>query len=193
MRSDEAAWIARALAGDDRAFAELMRCHHAPLQRLLRRILTNPEDAQDVLQETMLRAYRFLHRFDASRPFGPWLMRIGVNLARNRLKQRARRQEISLDEPRGDEGDEPFVGEWMADDTTREGIEYERLLAQTHRALDALPDEYRAVLELRLLAEMSYDEIAHALEIPIGTVMSRLNRGRKQIQAALAAYGRTGR
>jgi RNA polymerase sigma-70 factor (ECF subfamily) len=193
LRSDEAAWIARALAGDDRAFAELMRCHHAPLQRLLRRILTNSEDAQDVLQETMLRAYRFLHRFDASRPFGPWLMRIGINLARNRLKQRARRQEISLDEPRGDEGDEPFVGEWMADDTTREGIEYERLLARTHRALDALPDEYRAVLELRLLAEMSYDEIAHALGIPIGTVMSRLSRGRKQIQSALAANGRTGR
>lgn len=196
MESDEAAWVAQALAGDDRAFAQLMRRHHAPLLGLLRRLLRNPEDAEDVLQETFLRAYRFLHRFDRSRPFGPWLTRIGVNLARDRLAQRARRREISLDEgPAGDgtEGGEPFAGAWLADEGTLREVEERHLVAATRRALAELPDEQRLVLEMRLLAEMSYAEIAAALAIPIGTVMSRLSRGRRQIQSALAAERRTGR
>lgn len=193
MRSDEAAWVAQALAGDDRAFGELLRRHHAPLMRLLVHILRNPQDAEDVLQETALRAYRFLHRFDPSRPFGPWLMRIGVNLARNRLKQRARRHEISLDEPRDGEGDESFEGKWWADTTTVTEIEHAELLAETRRAFDSLADEYRAVIELRLLGELSYHEIAATLQIPIGTVMSRLSRARKLLRTALASGGRTGR
>ena len=193
MGADETDWIQQALAGDDRAFAALMRRYHAPLRRLLRTILRNQQDTEDLLQETFLRAYRFLHRFDTTRPFGPWLMRIGVNLARNHLRRRKTGREISLDTPRDGESEECFEGPWLADLRTVSEVTYRQLLAQTRRALAGLPDEQRTVLELRLLAEMTYKEIASTLEIPIGTVMSRLNRGRRQIQAALAAYGSTGR
>lgn len=193
MGADEAARVAQALAGDERAFAELLRPHHAPLLGLLRRMLHNREDAEDVLQETCLRAYRYLHRFDRSRPFGPWLTRIGVNLARDRLAQRARRREVSLDQtPAGREGEssEPYAGEWLADEGTLREVEHGRLLDAARRALATLPDEQRLVLEMRWLAEMSYAEVASALAIPIGTVMSRLSRGRRAIQTALAAERR---
>ncbi len=183
----ESTWVAQALSGDPAGFDALVRRYHAPLRRLLRSMLRNPEDADDILQETFLRAHRFLHRFDPRRPFGPWLMRIGVNLARNRLRGRQRAREVSLDEVRDDEDGGPIEGAWLADRTSLEDLDYRALLEATRRALEHLPDDQRVVLEMRLLGEMSYKEIATALRIPIGTVMSRLNRGRRRIQADLAA------
>ncbi len=183
--TEEATWVAQALAGDSRGFEALMRRYHAPLRRLLRAILRDEEDAQDLLQETFLRAYRFLHRFDPSRPFGPWLLRIGTNLARNQLRHRASRREVPLNVKQADDREATFEGRWLADGTTLERVEYSLLLEQTRSAMAALPEEQRVVLEMRLLGEMSYREIAAALGIPIGTVMSRLNRGRHQLQVAL--------
>ena len=183
---EEAAWVLQALSGNAQGFEALMRRYHAPLRRMLHAILRNRDDTEDLLQETFLRAWRFLHRFDRGRPFGPWLLRIGVNLARNHLRRRRRASELSLDEPSGVEGEEGFEGAWLADARTLEELDHRRLLAATRAALADLPEEQRVVLEMRLLAEMSYREIAEALGIPIGTVMSRLNRGRRQIQAALS-------
>jgi RNA polymerase sigma-70 factor (ECF subfamily) len=183
---EEAAWVGQALAGDPRGFEDLMRRYHGPLGRLLRGILRNAQDAEDLMQETFLRAYRYLHRFDTGRPFGPWLLRIGANLARNHLRRRKTRREVSLDDQSAQGGEERFEGEWLADLSTVDEIEYRELRGRVRRAVASLPEDQRVVLEMRLLAEMSYKEIATALEIPIGTVMSRLNRGRKRIQAELA-------
>ena len=183
---EEAAWVAQVLAGDIRGFEALIRRYHASLERVLRGILRNAEDAEDLHQETFLRAYRFLHRFDTRRPFGPWLMRIGANLARNHLRKRRVRQELSIDETPEAGCEEGFEGAWLADLTTVAELEYRQLRDETRRALASLPDDQRLVLEMRLLAEMSYKEMAETLSIPIGTVMSRLNRGRRQIQDRLA-------
>lgn len=183
---EEAAWVAQALAGDTKGFEALMRRYHAPLGRILRAILRNTEDAEDLLQETFLRAYRFLHRFDVSRPFGPWLLRIGANLARNHIRRRRSRVEVSLNGTPDSGEDGSFEGKWLADLTTVAEMDYRQLLEATRRALESLPGDQRVVLEMRLLAEMSYKEIASALNVPIGTVMSRLNRGRKRIQEELA-------
>ncbi len=183
---EEAAWVAQVLAGDPRGFEALMRRYHASMERILRGILRNAEDAEDLLQETFLRAYRFLHRFDTRRPFGPWLMRIGTNLARNHLRKRRGRQEVSIDETPEAGREEGFEGAWLADLTTVVELEYRQLCNETKRALASLPEDQRLVLEMRLLAEMSYKEIAEILSVPIGTVMSRLNRGRRQIQDQLA-------
>lgn len=186
---EEAAWVAQALSGDAQGFEALMRRYHAPLARMLHAVLRNREDVDDLVQETFLRAWRFLHRFDPSRPFGPWLLKIGVNLARNHLRRGRSRRELSLDDaPVGDSGDsaEPFEGPWLADTGSADALAHRTLLEETRKALEALPDEFRVVLEMRLLGEMSYQEISDALEVPIGTVMSRLNRGRRRIQEALA-------
>ena len=183
---EEAAWVAQALSGNEQGFEALMRRYHAPLRRMLYAILRNRDDTEDLLQETFVRAWRFLHRFDRTRPFGPWLLRIGVNLARNHLRRRRTAAALSLNESPAAGEEEAFEGAWLADEGTLDELAYRRLLDETRAALAALPEEQRVVLEMRLLAEMSYREIAAALNIPIGTVMSRLNRGRRQIQAALA-------
>jgi len=184
-RSEEAAWVAQALAGDPRGFDALMCRYHAPLRRMLRAMVRNPQDTEDLLQESFLRVYRFLHRFDSTRPFGPWLLRIGSNLARNHLRRTRRTPTLSLDEtPAGGE-QESYEGEWLADRRPLEALEHQRLLAATRAAIAKLPLEQRVVVEMRLIGEMSYKEIAGALGVPMGTVMSRLNRGRRQLQAAL--------
>jgi len=184
---EEAAWVAQALAGDALGFEALVRRYHAPLKRMLHAVLHNQTDVEDLLQETFLRAWRFLHRYDPARPFGPWLLRIGVNLARNHLRKRKAAVELSLDRSPGVDEEEPFDGPWLADERTLRDLDYRRLLDETRAALAALPDEQRVVLEMRVLAEMSYQGIATALAIPIGTVMSRLNRGRRRVQEVLAS------
>jgi RNA polymerase sigma-70 factor, ECF subfamily len=184
--AEEAAWVARALAGDTRGFDSLMRRHHAPLRRMLRAMLQNEADTDDLLQETFLRAFRFLNRFDPARPFGPWLLRIGANLGRNRLRQRTSRAEVPLDaRPAGE--DEPALFDRLADPRALDEIEHRLLVGSVRRAMESLPEELRVVLEMRVMAEMSYAEIAGALTIPIGTVMSRLHRARARVQAALAS------
>ena len=187
----EAAWVAQALAGDPKGFEALVRRYRAPVERLSRAIVRNPQDAEDLLQETFLRAYRYLHRFDSSRPFGPWIMRIGTNLARNLLRHRRARPEVSLDETLDGEK-ERFEGEWVADFRSVAEMDYRHLVEQTQRVLATLAEEQRVVLEMRLLGEMSYKEIASAVGVPIGTVMSRLSRGRKQIQAELREFAGDG-
>ena len=189
---EEAAWVAQALAGNAAGFEALVRRYHAPLKRMLHAVLRNQTDTEDLLQETFLRAWRFLHRFDPTRPFGPWVLRIGLNLARNHLRGRKAAVVLSLDQSPGDGEDECFAGPWLADERTLEEIDYHRLLDETRAALATLPEEQRVVVEMRVLAEMSYQEIASALGIPIGTVMSRLNRGRKHIHDALAARATRG-
>jgi RNA polymerase sigma-70 factor, ECF subfamily len=183
---EDAAWVERTLAGDGAGFEALMRRYHAALARMLRAIVRNPEDAEDLLQETFLRAYRYLHRFDRSRPFGPWLMCIGANLARNHLRRQRGRQEVSLEEGGGAEGEGTYEGAWLADMRSVGELGHRELLERTREALAQLPEDLRAVLEMRLLGEMSYKEIASALGVPIGTVMSRLSRARSRIQAQLA-------
>jgi RNA polymerase sigma-70 factor (ECF subfamily) len=184
---EEAAWIAQALSGQPRGFERIVERYHAPVERLLRVMVRNHEDAEDLLQETFLRAHRFLHRFDVARPFGPWIMRIAANLAKNHLRGRSGWLTVSLDEaPEGE--DEPVQGRWLADVSCLREIEYRELLDATQRALASLPDEFRIVMEMRAIGEMSYEEIADALAVPIGTVMSRLNRARHRLQSALAEY-----
>ncbi len=182
---EDAACVRRALAGDGAGFEALMRRYHGALGRMLHAMVRNPQDAEDLLQETFLRAYRYLHRFDPDRPFGPWLMCIGANLARNHLRRLRSRPEVSLEDG-GEEGERAFEGSWLADPRGAQELDHRELLARTRTALARLPEDLRAVLEMRLLGEMSYKEIAAALGIPIGTVMSRLNRARQRIQAELA-------
>ena len=143
------------------------------------RIVRRPDLADDVAQDAFLRAYQALDRFDLARPFGPWICRIAANLAINHVRSPEAREEAL---PEG-HGETPAAAE---DPLTRVlGGEAQSVL---EAALGHLPAEQRAVFSLRVFEELSYREIAEALDIQIGTVMSRLSRARERLREALLPY-----
>ena len=135
--------------------------------------------ADDVAQDTFIRAWRALASFDLARPFGPWICRIAANLAVNHVRSpRAREEGL----PEGhDEQAAPAAD-------ALEGVLDAEARAVLDRALLALPAEQRAVFVLRVHEELSYKEIAETLELSIGTVMSRLSRAREKLREALLPY-----
>ena len=168
----DAELIRRAKRGDRRAFGQIVRRHQRRVFALGLRWLRNADDADDVVQETFVRAWQALARFDDARPFVPWLITIAVNRAKTRVG-RARVAE-ELDERI------PWQGPSPEEDAGR------ALLAREVRAaIDALPEEQRIVMHLRAVEDLSYREIADALEIPVGTVMSRLSRAREALRRIL--------
>jgi RNA polymerase sigma-70 factor (ECF subfamily) len=182
---EDAALVRRTLAGDPGAFEVLVRRHHRDLFRTLRRITRNVEDAEDLTQEAFLRGYRALDRFDPARPFRPWLWTIGIRLAFQRLAKKERGN-VSLDTA-GVEEDEGRAGSgaWWTDTRALEELDGRLLRREIDEALEELDPQHRAILLLRVVEERSYEEIAGILDVPIGTVMSRLSRARARLKAKL--------
>jgi len=171
--------IRRVRGGDPDAYGPVVRRALPQLRGLLWRFFKNADDADEFSQAALVRAYEQLDRYDATRPFYPWLRRIAVNLALHELEKRKRfasgdELELSLErEPASDRSD---------------AVTQEReLVEQTDRELDRMPPGWAAVFRLRCMEEMSYAEIAECLSIPVGTVMSRLARARCRLAEALAA------
>lgn len=176
--SEEALLVARARRGDQAAFGQVVRAHQRRVYATALRIVRSHAVADDVAQEAFVRAWRSLESFDLSRPFGPWVCRIAANLALNHVRSpRAREQELPARQEPAPCADGPLG---------------QLLDAEAARALDAavaeLPVEQRAVFVLRAVEELSYVEIAAALGIPTGTVMSRLSRARERLVRALRPY-----
>lgn len=181
---EEAALVRAAQAGDAGAFASLVRCHQRAVYRVAYGLTRNPSDADDLAQETFVRAYQALGRFRAGEPLWPWLSRICVNLAYSLFRRRRRRPEQSI---------EPLVEsgrQWAAEDDPEREVEGRERLEHVRAAFDELSPEHRAVLVLRVVEGQSYDEIARTLGVPAGTVMSRLSRARAELRSRLE--GRTG-
>jgi len=166
------------VAGEIDAFDELVRRTRRPAYRLARRITRNHEDADDVVQDSYVKAFRALARFDPERAFLPWFLTIVARSALSSIRQGARRATVPLDEPGPD-------GTTLADRISGGAPDTDsiRRLLDAEEALGHLPDEQRAMLALRVDGDLSYAEIASALEIPVGTVMSRLARAREALLA----------
>ena len=177
--SEETGLIAAAQGGDGAAFGRLVRLHQRGIYRLAYGLTRNASDADDLAQETFVRAFQAIGRFRLGEPMRPWLSRIAVNLAFSLFRRRKRRPETSI-EPLLDAGRQ-FSG---ADDPAEEAVrgERDRHLAE---AFDKLSEEHRAILVLRVVEEMSYEEIAQTLKLPPGTVMSRLSRARADLRTRL--------
>lgn len=169
--------IAATLAGDCRAFETLVVKYQRPLYAALRRIVRRHEDADDLLQECFVRAFRHLRDFDRERPFYPWLHRIAVNLAITFLRRQAWQQPTS----------ELDIFPTMEDDPNQIAESSEFFLA-LERAIHKLPVEQRTVLLLRTHEGMSYQEMSKQLGIEIGTVMSRLARAREKLRSLLRPF-----
>ena len=163
--------------GEADAYAELVRRTRRSGYRLARRITRNHEDADDVLQESYVKAFRALDRFAADRPFGPWFLTIVARTALSSIRDSKRRAAESLDEP-GPEGT-ASLGERVAD-PTQDPATLERRV-RVERAYARLSEDHRIVLALRVDADLSYAAIAEALSVPVGTVMSRLARAREAL------------
>ena len=179
MGPDESFLIVRARRGDQNAFEEIVRLHQRRVYGVALRIVRAHDVADDVTQEAFLRAWRSLDRFELGRPFGPWVCRIAANLAVNHVRSPRAREE-GLPEGHGEaKAAEPGPLGALLD------AEGARVL---EAAMAGLPKEQRAVLVLRAVEEMSYAEIAEALGISPGTVMSRLFRARERLAQALRPY-----
>jgi len=167
--------------GEVDAFAELMRRTQRVAYRLARRITRRHEDADDVVQDAYVKAFRALDRFALDRPFGPWFLTIVSRTALTRIRDGARRAAESLDAP-GYDGGAP-LSERVAD-PGQDAEALERRL-RIEQAMASLSDDHRAILALRVEGDLSYAQIAETLNVPVGTVMSRLARAREALLAAL--------
>lgn len=166
-------------AGRIDAFGRIVDRHAPRLRCTLGRFFREPADLDDVLQESLLRAYRNLDRYDPTLPLGPWLRRIAVNVALDELRRRRRA-------PKVEDSQELLEAQPVVADPLRQR-ELAQLLEEVERVLETMPIELAAVFRLRVQDELSYAEIAQALDVPLGTVMSRLARARGRIAVRLAA------
>ena len=175
----EADLIRKARGGNLFAFEEMVKRYQRRVYGVARRIVQRHDVADDVTQEAFLRGYQALASFDVERPFGPWICRIAANLAVNHVRSPQAREE-ALPEAHAEtpvRGGSPLVGVLETEART-----------ELARALEGLSADQRAVFVLRVFEELSYKEIAEALEISIGTVMSRLSRARERLRVALTPY-----
>lgn len=176
--------VQRVQAGDKKSFDILVLKYQHKVINLVMRYMHDPDMAQDVAQEAFIKAYRGLKNFRGESAFYTWLYRIAINTAKNHLVSQGRRaptSDIDADEA------EQFEGESALKEygTPENEILRDEIQSIVSNAIDALPDDLRTAIVLRELEGMSYEEIAEAMDCPIGTVRSRIFRARESIDKVL--------
>lgn len=184
-QNTDQALVERVQQGDKRAFDILVRKYQQRIVHLVTRYLHDPVEALDVAQEAFIKAYRALPSFRGDSAFYTWLYRIAINTAKNYLVAQGRR-------PPTDDIDAQDAEQFGGETGLKEYATPERLVlrdeieATITAAIEALPEELRTAITLREFEGLSYEEIAVAMECPIGTVRSRIFRAREAIEAKLA-------
>jgi RNA polymerase sigma-70 factor, ECF subfamily len=182
---DESALVAQAREGSPRAFPELVRRYEGKIFRLAQHITQNREDAEDVLQETFLKAYEHLDQFQGQSKFYTWIVRIAVNQALMKLRRRKTDRSVSLDETI-DTGEDTVTREIAAwDEDPEQRFSREELGEILDSAIQSLASPYRSVFVLRDIDELSTEETADVLGLSIPAVKSRLLRARLQLREKL--------
>ncbi|MFQ5797786.1 MAG: RNA polymerase sigma factor [Bacteroidota bacterium] len=169
--------------GNEEAFNEIVARYKNPLTNFLFRLLGNYDDSVDVVQETFVRVFRKRDMYRPIAKFSTWIYTIASNLAKTELRRRALRGWLSFGQLRAGSGrdvdvaDERYSPERPAESALMEGI--------IQKALLSIPQKYREVIVLRDIQELSYEEVSKITGLSLGTVKSRINRGRTQLQALL--------
>jgi len=185
---DEAAVLEQAREGDTRAFSQLVRRYEGKIFRLAQHITQNREDAEDVLQETFLKAYEHLDQFQGNSKFYTWIVRIAVNQSLMKLRKRKSDKSVSMDET-VDTGEDTVAREIAAwDENPEQRYSREEINKILETAIDSLAAPYRAVFVLRDVEDLSTEETAEALDLSIPAVKSRLLRARLQLRDKLTRY-----
>lgn len=180
--------VQRAQKGEAGAFDALVRRYQHKVVKLVMRYVRNQTEAEDIAQEAFIKAYRALPRFRGDSAFYTWLYRIAINTAKNALAARARNPvQFDLDRGNGDDGDAPGdLQDRMTDTATPEALALtEEIRATVTAAIEQLPEDLRTAIMLRELEGLSYEEIATAMDCPVGTVRSRIFRAREAVDARL--------
>ena len=177
--------VERVQAGDKRAFDVLVSKYQRRLMRLVSRLVHDPAEAEDVVQETFIKAYRALRHFRGEAAFYTWLYRIGINTAKNYLVTQGRRAVTSSDSD-AEQAESFDDGNKLRDNNTPESVLASKQIAATvNAAMDVLPIELRTAIVLREIEGLSYEEISEIMACPIGTVRSRIFRAREVIAEKL--------
>jgi len=183
--------VERAQRGDKQAFSLLVEKYQRKLARLLSRFIRDQAEVEDVTQEAFIKAYRALPAFRGDSAFYTWLYRIGINTAKNYLMAMGRRAPTST-EVEAEEAEGFDEGEQLRDINTPESLLLSREIAETVNAtIEKLPEELRKAIQMREIEGMSYEDIAQAMDCPIGTVRSRIFRAREAIAEQLRPLLRT--
>jgi RNA polymerase sigma-70 factor, ECF subfamily len=177
--------VRRVQRGDKGAFDALVLKYQHKLVKLVMRYVRNPAEAEDIAQEAFIKAYRALPQFRGDSAFYTWLYRIAINTAKNAVVSRDRSPiEYELDRNSSDESYDMQAR--MKDSETPEGLVLtDEIRSTVNAAIDALPEDLRTAIVLRELEGLSYEEIAAAMDCPVGTVRSRIFRAREAIDRRL--------
>lgn len=177
--------------GNEQAFNELVNRYQVRLHNFLFRYTKDHQDCEDLVQETFLRVHKSKHSYERIAKFSTWMYTIALNLAKSLYKKKQRMYEVSIHKDDADPEDREVV---LEDSGILQDQElHEKLcMEQLEKALMKLPDEFREVVMLRDLQQLSYEEVTEITGVPMGTVKSRINRGRAQLQHLLKNYVQMG-
>ena len=186
QREADALLVERVKQGDQRAFALLVAKYERRVQRLLSRLVRDNAEIEDITQESFIKAYRALPQFRGESAFYTWLYRIAINTAKNYLATKSSRP-VTVGEFQGaDDGEFFDLGDVVEDNNTPDAVLHSRQVAEAvNAAIEALPEDLKAAITLREIEGLSYEEIAQAMDCPIGTVRSRIFRAREAIAQRL--------
>lgn len=192
LRTEDAALVAELKAGSEEAFAVLIAQYHQPIYSLIARSINDPADAADITQDVFLKVFRSIRSFHGDSSLRTWLYRIALREASNQRRwwSRHKRQELTIDSPSASEEDDaPSLASLLADGGRSpydHAVEAE-LHARVEDALRQIPESYRTVVVLREIEGFAYEEIAEILQTNLGTIKSRLTRGRNALRLLLEA------
>ena len=194
-RAEEASIIAELQAGSENAYEWLIAHYHQPVYGLVYRILNDPADAADTTQEVFLKVFRGIKRFHGEASLKTWIYRIALHEASNQRRWwfRHKRRETTMESPVADEENQGFaLKETLIDlhDSPFECAAQEEVRSKVEEELAQVPEPYRTTVVLRDIEGLSYEEIAEILEVSLGTVKSRLMRGRFALKKRLELYAK---
>lgn len=188
---DVSVLVNRAKSGDTDAFSEIVSCYERFVYNTACRMLTSSgmsvSDADDIAQDALIKAWRSLSTFRGDCSFSTWLFRVTVNTARDVIRSNARRPVVSLTRPSDDEDDPEIwdVPVTSGDAIPEEAAERRETIEAVRRAVESLPDDQRQAIVLRDIHDLPYSEIAKILGTEVGTVKSRISRGRANLKKIL--------
>lgn len=187
-RSEEREHIRRAQRGDLAAYDELVRSHHQRIYATVYHMTSNHEDANDIAQETFIKAFQALKTFKGGSSFYTWVYRIAVNKTLNFLKSRRGRHQLSLNDLDFNAENDPDLVAFVSEKTPRREVNLTELQEKLNEAMQKLSEQHRLVVTLHDVQGLPHEEIAQIMDCNVGTVRSRLHYARRQMQEWLAGY-----
>lgn len=177
--------IKQVLKGDQHAYSDIVSLYQQKVYQVCYRMLNNQHEAEDIAQEAFIRAYTNLHTFDLKRKFSTWLFRIATNLCIDRIRKK--KPDYYLDaEVAGTDGLDMYSQISSTDRLPEEEIERMELQERIQYEISGLPEKYRTVIILKYIEELPLQEISEILDMPLGTVKTRIHRGREVLRKQLS-------